>query len=512
MKYRLKSTAFLCGTLVALLCAGLAMAQEPASPPAKTISVDWNQVLRVSQSTPTLQVVTNPMLNPGSPIHDGAFSALKSLGADYVRYVPWLPYPKVAVAELQPPTADHTSWDFTHIDPITKDFLAATAGHSTIINFSTIPAWMFKTDKPVTYPADPNQVFWDYTQGTELRDPSGKELGDYYARLVSWYTKGGFNDENGKWHPSGYHYQFPYWEVLNEVDFEHHTTPEQYTRRYDDIVSAIHRVSPETKFVGLALAMPGANPKYFEYFLNPKNHRPGIPLDFISFHFYAGPALDEGPSSWQHTFFDQAEGFLATTRYILAIRDRLSPATKIDTDELGVILPTDGLEIQAKKALPDHIPHIYWNAAGALYADLFVELSKMGVDVIGESQLVGYPSQFPSVSMIDYNNGKPNARYWVLKMIVENFHPGDRIVKTSEGDFGHTPAPLAQAFATPHGRRILLVNKSNGEETVIVPADFAHAEFATVDAETGDDPPRTGTLSGTGLTLAPFAVTVLKAE
>lgn len=114
--------------------------------------------------------------------------------------------------------------------------------------------------------------------------------------------------------------------------------------------------------------------------------------------------------------------------------------------------------------------------------------------------------------MIDYNNGKPNARYWVLKMIVDNFHPGDRIVKTSEGDFGNAPAPLAQAFATPHGRRILLVNKSNGEETVTVPADFAHAEFATVDAETGDDPPRTGTLSGTGLTLAPFAVTVLKAE
>ena len=72
---------------------------------------------------------------------------------------------------------------------MTKDFLAATEGHSTVMNFSTIPAWLFKTDKPVTYPADPNQVVWDYTQGTELRDPSGKELGDYYARLVSWYVE-----------------------------------------------------------------------------------------------------------------------------------------------------------------------------------------------------------------------------------------------------------------------------------------------------------------------------------
>jgi len=485
-------------------CAMMAAGQEtPAK--AQAIRIDWDKTVIVSRSTPTLQVVTNPMLNPGSPIHDGAFSALKALGADYVRYVPWLPYPKIAVAELQPPTADHTSWDFTYIDPVTRDFLAATEGHSTIINFSTMPAWMFRTDQPVKYPDDPNQVFWDYTQGTELRDPSGKELGDYYARLVSWYTRGGFTDENGKRHESGYHYRFPCWEVLNEVDSEHKTTPEQYTQRYDAIVSAIHAVSPETKFMGLALADTGGNPQYYEYFLNAKNHRPGIPLDFISFHFYASPALDEGPDGWQHTFFNQANGFLTTTRFILAIRDRLSPTTKIDTDELGVILPTDGLEIHAGKALPDHIPHRYWNAAAALYAYLFVELSRLGVDVIGESQLVGYPSQFPSVSMIDYNNGKPNARYWVLKLIVDNFHPGDRLVTTHDSDSG----PMVQGFVTPQGKKILLVNQSNGEESVTVPPEFANAKFATVDEATADDTPRTGNLNGTALTLAPFAVTVL---
>lgn len=497
--------------LATFACAcGAVCAQQSAKPSA--ISVDWNKTVIVSKSTPTLQVVTNPMLNPGSPIHDGAFAALKMLGADYVRFVPWLPYPKIAVAELQPPTSTSTSWDFTYIDPVTKDFLAATEGHSTIINFSTIPAWMFKTDKPVTYPSDPNQVFWNYTQGTELRDPTGKELGDYYARLVSWFTQGGFTDENGKRHESGYHYKFPYWEVLNEVDFEHQTTPEQYTARYDAIVSAIHKVSPETQFVGLALAEPSANPKYFEYFLNPKNHRPGIPLDFISFHFYATPDFDEGPAGWQHSFFNQANGFLAVTRYILAIRDRLSPETKIDTDELGVILPTDGLEIRAGKALPDHIPHRYWNAAASLYAYLFAELSRMGVDVIGESQLVGYPSQFPSVSMVDYNNGKPNARCWVLKMIIDNFHPGDRLVTSSVSSGDDQDQPYVQAFVTAQGRKLLVVNRSNHEELATVPGDFTGATMATVDEATGDDPPRTGTLQGTALTLAPFAVTVLQAK
>lgn len=493
-------------SLMLALFGSIAVARTPQA----SLDIDWNKTIIVSKSTPTLQVVTNPMLNPGSPIHDGSFAALKALGAEYVRYVPWLPYPKIAVVELEPPAKEKTSWDFTYADPVTKDFLAATEGHSRIINFSTIPAWMFKTDKPVKYPDDPNQVFWNYTQGTELRDPSGKELGDYFGRLVSWYTKGGFTDENGKRHESGYRYSFPYWEVLNEVDSEHKTTPADYTKRYDSIVEAIHEVSPDTKFVGLALASAGANPQYYEYFLNPKNHKPGIPLDFISFHFYATPAPDEGLEGWQHTFFNQADGFIATTRFILAIRDRLAPQTKIDTDELGVILPTDGLEIAASRALPDHIPHRYWNSAAALYGYLFVELSKLGVDVIGESQLVGYPSQFPSVSMMDYNNGKPNARYWVLKLIKDNFHPGDKLV--SNGEHFDPSNMEIQGFVTPEGKKVLLVNKTNSDKTVNLSPELGNASYSTVDEATGDNEPRSGTVEGSQLKLAPFGVTVLKAR
>jgi len=490
------------------LCFGATVAQAQNASPLQ-VNVNWGKTIIVSRSTSTLQVVTNPMLNPGAPIHNGSFAALKALGADYVRFVPWLPYPRIAVAELEPPNPGKTWWDFTHIDPVTKDFLAATEGHSTIINFSTIPAWMFKTDQPVKYPNDPNQVFWDYTQGTELRDPSGKELGDYFGRLVSWYTQGGFNDENGKRHESGYHYTFPYWEVLNEVEEEHDTTPEDYTMRYDAMVEGIHKVSPQTKFMGLALARAGLNPKFYEYFLNPKNHKPGIPLDFISYHFYAHPTLAQGLNEWQYTFFDQADGFLATSGFILMLRDRLSPETKTDADELGVILPTDYLEIAASKALPDKIPHLYWNAASALYAYLFIGLSKQGVDVVGESQLVGYPSQYPSVSMIDYNNGNPNARYWVLKLIKDNFHPGDTLVATTNLR-GAPPDITAQGFLTPAGKKILVVNKRNYEVTVKLPEGFEHARLSTVDEQTGDSEPRVGTTDGAELKMAPFAVTVVQ--
>ncbi len=470
------------------------------------VVVDWSKTLLISHSTPTFQVVVNPMLRRGSPIHDGAFRAIQQLGADYVRYVPWLPYPRLAVAELQPPIPAGTSWNFRLIDPMMEDFLNATSGHSTIINFSTIPAWLFQTAKPVTYPKDPNQVFWDYTQGTELKDPSGKALGDYYARLVSWYTRGGFTDENGKFHRSPYHYAFPVWEVLNEVDFEHKTTPEQYTARYDAIVSAIHRVSPDTKFMGLALGDPSATPRWFEYFLNPANHRAGIPLDYISYHFYATPAPSENIDDWQYTFFDQANRFLATVRFINSIRDRLSPATKIDTDELGVILPNDNAQVSDASGHIASIPAAYWNAAGSLYAYLYIGLAKEGVDIIGESQLVGYPTQFPSVTMIDWTNGKPNARYWVLWLIKNNFHPGDRIIETR---VSHADGITAQSFLTPAGKKILLVNRRNRSAEITLPTEVRGGKISTVDESTGEGPPRDSLVNGPSITLAPFAVTVV---
>ena len=242
----------------------LARAQQPVDAPLK-ITVNWQAERKPLKTTPTLQVVVNPLLRAGSPIHDAAFANLKDLGAEYVRYVPWHPYPRLAVAELEPPTKEKTSWDFSLIDPMTLDFLRATDGHERILNFSTIPAWMYKTPAPVTVPADPDRVFWDYTKGNELRDPTRKELADYYARLAGWYTQGGFVDELGVRHESGYHFKVPYWEVFNEIDVEHNPTPAEYTASYDAVVGRLHAMDPKMKFVGLALAFPERNPEMMEY-------------------------------------------------------------------------------------------------------------------------------------------------------------------------------------------------------------------------------------------------------
>ena len=488
------------------MAACVAAAQNAAPEKPIAITVDWakTQPLR---TTPTLQMVVNPLLRRGSPIHDAAFAAIKGLGADYVRYALWHPYPKLAVAELDPPTSEKTSWDFSLIDPITKDFLHATEGHDTIFSFSTNPAWLYKTPKPVTYPADPDKLTWDYTQGKELRDPTGAELAGYYARLFSWYTQGGFTDELGKRHESGYRFNIPYWEVFNEIDVEHQPTPKQYTDRYDAIVGALHKIDPQMKFVGLAMAFPERNPEMIEYFLNHANHRPGIPLDMISYHFYAIPAREQTDADWQYSFFDQADRLIASIRFIEVMRKRLSPETRTTLDEVGTILPTDWHPDTPYDPGPP-IPAAYWNASGAMFAYIFIEAAKQGIDVIGESQLVGFPSQFPSVTMVDWKTGKPNARFEVLRLLHDHTRVGDQI---AQAKFAGSDIDV-QALDGAEGKRLLIVNKRNRTIAVALPKEFVQGSLAMVNESAASSEPRATDWKGTTLTLAPFSVAVLTAK
>ena len=465
--------------------------------PAK-VSVDWNKVTAVSKTVVSIEVDPEPPMLRSSPIHDQLFKVLLDLHPDYARMVTWYPWPRMGIAELKPPENGKTYWDFSLMDEYTEDFMKATEGHPVVIDFSTIPEWMFKTKAPVAYPEDPNQIDWDYEQGTELRDPSMKEVADYQARLVGWYTKGGFNDEYGKWHASGHHYKIAYWEVLNEM--EHNLSPEYYTRLYDAIVERVRQVSPQMRFIGLALADTLTEPDYFTYFLDPKHHKPGIPIDMISYHYYYGPDSDETPETMQYTIFNGADTFLTAARYIDSIRKRLSPRTGTYIDELGVILP-DGTAPQLAHPIPDS----YWNLAGAMWAYMYGGLAGLGVEVAGGAELIDYPGMFAGTTLVNWETGQPNAHYWVLKLLRDNFGPGDKLVETKL----ETPQVYAQAFITPQGKhKILLVNKRDKSVELTI-AGAAGGQVQKVDQSTASSPPVTSGVAQDALSLRGLAVAVV---
>jgi len=666
----------------------MAQPDAAATAAATTLTIDWNDIARISRTVSTLQVVVNPLLERSSPIHDNAFSALRDLHADYVRFVPWFPYPRLGVAELDPPENGQTSWDFSLIDPIVEDFEQATSGHSTILNFSTIPEWMWEpepwsvsngqlsvnggdighskagsswtdyafavdvtplqtgqigstsysqagwavrmddTDSgycfllsnypyssppapgyivflnlandnvvdiqatalpfavtggdtyhvvttvsgstitvtvngtavvtvadstygsgkvgfrevtadaesalfanvqvtapdgtvlladdfsdglaqwnppaPWSPPADPSTIDFGYEQGTQLAVPI-QTVADYYRRVVSWYTAGGFTDEYGNFHKSGHHYPIPYWEVLNEIDAEHSLSPQLYTQLYDAIVKAIHEVSPRTQFVGLALSnqaleSPGVL-DYFTYFLDPANHQADVPLDLISYHIYVQPAASDTPDTYGTDTFPQADAYLATVAQIEAIRKNLAPHVRTTVDETGTVLGSAGTQ-----ANPAAIPGAYWNWSGAVFAYIFAGLALQGIDVVGESQLVGYPGQFPSVSMVDWNTGLPNARYRVLQLLLQAIPAGSALTPLASGA---VPDEFFGLGVRSGGqRKLLLINKTDGN-LLIQLAGLKGAKAKIVDQDSAGGPIRIEVLTADEFNLPGYGVTVI---
>jgi hypothetical protein len=430
---------------LALVLAILSLPQGAEAAPKVvpiTVTPSWSTVISANNTTiPTLQVVVNPLLEKElagghvNTIHDAVFSNLAALGADYVRFSTWYPYPHLDVAELYQPKAGKTHWDFDGLDPIVDDFLGAMGGRTSIFNFSTIPEWMYLGGTSVSVPTAENSLDWGYEQGTTLRDRTLKEVSGYFARVAAWYNLGGFTDEYGEAHASGHFYGMPYWEVLNEIQFEHGMTAPEYTAIYDAVVAAIKEELPSMKFVAPAMAWHGLNAKYMKYFLSHAKEQ----VDMLSYHFYGFPS--------QGSVFNQADVFLKIAASIETMKHEVSPNTKTTVDELGTI--DEGINIPFTSS--------YWNLSGAMYAYTFTHLALLGVDVVGESQLVGFPSQYPSVSMVNWTTGAPNARYWALKLLIDEMGSSRNWIQTVSS----SKNIFAQAFVDSSGnQRILLVNKS----------------------------------------------------
>ena len=488
----------------------------PAAENSATVSARWTQIERISDTVPTTQILAHRFTLRTDPRHDALFRALKNLHTNDTRLQFWFSVTRCALPELKEPTATETFWDFHCMDDLVADYYANTTGRHHL-NIGTIPRWMFKVP-PVDVPTDPGATFYQYTDGTRgdlLKDPSGKQFAEYQARIYEWYTKGGFTDELGKYHRSGHHYKIDFWDVLNEPDFENRITVEQYTKIYDAVTAAIHKIDPAVQF--FAPEVSGAEIPWAKYFLNAKNHAAGfLPIAYFSFHNYVNAPND--PSTWHAKFFTDpiggptdgvsAAGMVERIQETKKIRDQLSPKTKVIVDEMGTFDIVKPGEEACRADEPYKAFHpLYWNANGANWAVNFITAEREGLPLISMSQMDGYETQCPSISMFDPDTQKPNAHYWALYLINENFGPGNKLVGTDSS----THDVVAQAAFTNAGRKMLLVNTTDHSEDVNLGSAFKagglHVEV--VDQKSGEEAPRHESASGTHVTLAPFAVAVV---
>jgi hypothetical protein len=113
--------------------------------------------------------------------------------------------------------------------------------------------------------------------------------------------------------------------------------------------------------------------------------------------------------------------------------------------------------------------------------------------------------------MVDWNNGKPNARFWVLKLLHDNIHAGDKLVEIESAAPPATQNPYVYslAFVTQDGRkRVLLVNKRNRPfEVIVTGASGGQRDY--VDQTTGFQPPSSAKLSSDTVKLTGYSVAVV---
>jgi len=592
---------------------------------ATNVTVDWNRPTGTNLTIlPSLQVVAHSSLVPTSPIHDQVFRSLAALKPKMARYASWFPYPRQAVAELDPPTQGYTCtpmsivlgqvepvlltcgppidshlkptiasitfasfgtprgycgnftidptcdsgekvasyvsamcvgkadcwldpawfenpcpskqqtpyfavqarcsvesaivthWNFTVPDSVFGEFWEAVEGNTSnpIVNFCTQPAWLFSpTDW--SYQQQEDVPVYSYTKGQATSQQNFSALADYYGRLLSWYTLGGFINEAGFYEYSGHYLNITTYEVFNEVDYEHGFTAQTYTLAFDAIVRGIRKwADPDKsiKFVGLSL--PNIDDtaivaSWANYFLNASNHDADVrdSLDFIGYHAYPtnGPYTSDPKSMEQ--LFAYADDFVDNkVKTIDEIIKKLSPTTQTLLDETG----TDMDNVLTPGLPPPKNNPTYWVASGAYFAYMYARLatnSNTTVRVFSQSQLMDGPPQEPSVTMLDWTTGLGTARYWVLKLLIDSFAVGDVFVSTS---VTNTTALYAQGWLEAKGgkRSLLVINKLSVAQDVFFNGEQSCAALV-VDTTTGLGPARSLLCDKSIITLLPFATAVV---
>ena len=87
------------------LTSAVALGQEQVKPEDRVrIISGWDHVISESRTSVLVSICVEPPLRRISPVHDQLFDAIPNPTTDaFFYFQPWRPYPRIAVAELEPP-------------------------------------------------------------------------------------------------------------------------------------------------------------------------------------------------------------------------------------------------------------------------------------------------------------------------------------------------------------------------------------------------------------------------
>jgi hypothetical protein len=298
------------------------------------------------------------------------------------------------------PEAQRGVWDFSVPDAAISHMRAQ--GTSFVLNVRSAPPWMFDNTGHL-----PRQNFALFAQ--------------YMARLVGWYNKGGFTDESGTYHASGYQGWVHMWEIWNEPDSGGEIpspyandsgtwmSPQDYALLYNDTVAAMRAVDPTIVTGGPALS--GHSESAFTDYVSGFLQNVTQPVGFISIHFYSTASLHEPDAAVLARLSANFQQYIDGVRQVIAHAKQRPP---LWVDELGfnesARLPVDPRGTS---------PISYTFAANA-----FMTAITHGVAQVDQFPFVGNTQS----GLIDITNAQPFRTYWLYVMLARDFPPGSQIL------------------------------------------------------------------------------------
>ena len=106
----------------------------------------------------------------------------------------------------------------------------------------------------------------------------------------------------------------------------------------------------------------------------------------------------------------------------------------------------------------------------------------------------------------DWRSGNATAKYWALRLVVEEVRVGVSDFRPTTVDAKARPYLFAQGYLTGATRRVLLINKQNANATVSIAGALS---ARVVDELSHQSPPRQVRELNNTITLGPYAIAVV---
>jgi hypothetical protein len=301
-------------------------------------------------------------------------------------------------ADISLPEEQYNNWNFYLPDAAIRNVRAIHVSY--LLNVRSAPPWMFNK----------------YGQ---LRDPTFHEFAKYMARLVAWYNKGGFYDDYGVYHKSGYSEWVHTWEIWNEPSSSYEIPvpvpdksapfldPIHLAKLYNVTEAAMRAVDPSIVIGGPALS--GHTDYAFADYIGPFAANLTQPLGFVSFHLYATGSITEP---------DQIALDRLRERLPYVIRS-LQPIAHRLNGWRGAPIWLDETGFNESSRLPAD-PRLNSRITNTSIADTFAIATNLDVGWVDEFPFVGYAPG----GLVDHNTAATHTSYWLYSLLSQTMPAG----------------------------------------------------------------------------------------